>query len=184
MRRRDLDLNAKQVFENQFKCGRACLHNHTPFSDVGSLCVWVDTCAQTNNFGPLSKVWSFSHSHCCCLGAESLLPLRGCQPQLESQRSCWAMRDPPTPEELRWTRVQLGQTLLNALGWLRPDRLARRIRCRRPRSTLHQSRSHMTNQMEVYGRVKMRKKQEIWHSYTFRPCLPHSYASWTHAGSW
>lgn len=34
----------------------------------------------------------------------------------------------PPPEGLRWDRVQLGQTLLNALGRLRSDRSAQRRR--------------------------------------------------------
>lgn len=82
----------------------------------------------------LSWVWSFSlsvvvweqsgHTSPPPPPTLHLIP-GGCQPQLEHRRSGWAMRNAPRGA-VRWTRVQLGQTLLNAQGWLRSDRLGQR----------------------------------------------------------
>lgn len=149
-------------------------HNHFHRSEHISVCVCacVRACISPRSSCQSLKLFTL----CCCLGAESLPPHppEGVSPSWRARDHAepWGM----PPEELRWTGVQLGQILLNALGWLRSDRLARRkngggecvcecvwrIRCREPGSISCQCRSHMTNQMEVDWCVNMRKSRKFY----------------------
>lgn len=107
---------------------------------------------------------------CCCLREELQPPSssstaphpplspRGWQPQLESRRSDWAMGNAPRGA-VRWSSGHLGQTLLNALGWLRFDRLGqgRKGGGENVCVSVYQCRSLMTEQMEVVWFFNIRK---------------------------